>query len=203
MVIGLLLLAGIPTSVGTITGVSRSNDENEKKRDEVRGEECHLTIHCESSSPKRKRIHGKSVILKDDKVIIASLPAKEDYITQGHPFKGFMIGHPSGEQLRGMVSLSGVDPPSMGFVYADKKTYELKYGNKTTSTPHIHGPWNLTEDDEGLTLEDEELFVAVEEKKGYWALYYDKHGDGRDLPEDKTTLPVSIERKPKEMLDKS
>lgn len=204
MVFGLLLLTAIPTSIGTVTALGNADGgEDEVARDDKRGEECTLVIHCAAPSLKRKRIHGKSVILKDDKVMIDFRPQREDWAMKGHPFKGFCIGFPTGEQLRGLVSFSGVDPPSMGWLYADKDTLEMKYGNKTTSTPHIYGPWDLTEDDEGLLLQGEELFVAVEEKEGQWALYYDKQGDGTGLPEGKAILPVSIERKPVELLDMS
>lgn len=201
MVIGLLLLAGIPTTIGTSVAVTQGGGADEKARDEKRGEECHLVIHCDAPSPKRKSVHAKSLILKDDKVLIASMPSKQDWDTQGHPFKGFMIGFPVGEQLRGMVSYSSVDPAALGWLYADKETSEVKYGNKTTSTPHIHGPWDLAEDDEGILLEGEELFVAIEETKGHWALYYDKHGDGTGLPEGKWMLPVSLEKRSKTLLE--
>lgn len=209
MVIGLLALAGIPSSIGTITAVSQSHkSQNEQERDEIRGEECHLTIFCSSPSPKRKQVHGTSLMLHQDKVWARALPKKEEYTSKGHPFKGFWIGYPDDtvapeDQVRGLVSLSSVDPPAMGWLYVDTETLELKYGNRSTSLPHWHGPWDMTEDNDGVTFLGEELFVAVEESKGNWALYYDKHEDGRGLPKGKATLPVSIERKSKEMLDKT
>lgn len=203
MVIGLLFLAGIPTSIGAVTAISRSGDPEDPRRDEIRGEEVHLTVYCAAPSPKRRRVHGKSVLLKDGKVIVGNLPKSTEYTTKGHPFQGFFIGYPDGSNppIRGLVSKSSVDPPAMGWLYVDKETMEIKYGNKTTSLPHIHGPWDMTEDDEGILLEDQELIVAVEEQKGQWALYFDRNGDGTGLPINKMILPVSLERKPKEMLD--
>ena len=39
------------------------------------------------------------------------------------------------------------------------------------------GPWDWTKDEREILLEDKSAFVAVEEKEGEWALYYDRDGD--------------------------
>jgi hypothetical protein len=62
------------------------------------------------------------------------------------------------------------------------------------------GPWDWTEDEQGLTLDGEECLVAVEEEKGGygWAVYWDcdddclkRQGGGKD----KRVLRCSLERR--------
>lgn len=80
MVLGLLgLAAGIPASIGTSAGVSSAvsrgsaggggKDSNQKsdQEEEERGQECHLTVYCGSSSRKAVQVHGKSIFLHNDK----------------------------------------------------------------------------------------------------------------------------------------
>ena len=81
----------------------------------------------------------------------------------------------------------------MGWIYADRHTFELKYGNKSASIDHVFGPWDITDDKLGLTLEESEAFVAVEVDKGEWQLFYDREGGGKGLPKGRK-LEVSIER---------
>lgn len=51
----------------------------------------------------------------------------------------------------------------------------------------------MTEDRLGVTLEEQEAFVAVEREAGVWQVYYDRVGDGTGLPKGKT-VEVSLER---------
>lgn len=82
---------------------------------------------------------------------------------------------------RGLVSTISNDPPMLNWIYCDKETLELRYGNRTASIQHVVGPWNWTEDEAGVLLEDWEGFVAVEENEREdglkWAVYYDKYND--------------------------
>ena len=84
----------------------------------------------------------------------------------------------------------------MNWLYVDRHTLEVKYGNRTQSLAHIVGPWDWTKDEEGILLEDQEAFVAVEEKEDVWAIYYDRDGGCAGLPKDKRILEISLERKP-------
>ncbi len=70
----------------------------------------------------------------------------------------------------------------------------LKYGARSETAGHILGPWSWTDDEEGLTLEEWEGFVAIEEEDGSWALYFDRNDEGSGLPEGKT-LEVSLNRR--------
>jgi hypothetical protein len=66
----------------------------------------------------------------------------------------------------------------LNWLYADKEDGRVRYGNRTQSVDHVFGPWDWTENEEGLTLEGWEGFVAVEEDDGLWGLYFDRHDDG-------------------------
>lgn len=73
------------------------------------------------------------------------------------------------------------NPPAMGWVYADRHTYELKYGNKSASIDHVFGPWGMCEDDLGVDLEEKEAFVAVEVSSHFslgWTGSCDGEGGG-------------------------
>lgn len=93
------------------------------------------------------------------------------------------------------------NPPLLNWIYADKDTYELKYGNRTQSVEHLVGPWDWTEDEKTILLEGKSAFVAVEEEEGEWALYYDRDGDelARVLEEqdmlDCAFVPVTLVRR--------
>lgn len=118
----------------------------------------------------------------------------------GYPFAGFYIHYPDENKVMGLVSMVSDDPPMMNWIYVDRNTLEVKYGNRTASREHVVGPWDWTEDEVGVTLEGEERFVAVEEQENVWAVYYDRNEDYKSLPEKKRILDVSLERRllPKE-----
>jgi hypothetical protein len=97
----------------------------------------------------------------------------------------------------GMVSQVRVDPPLLNWIYVDKDTMELKYGNKTASVAHHIGPWDWTEDEEGITFDETEAFVAVEDPATHqWQLYYDMDDDGlsRFVPKGRRKFEISLER---------
>jgi hypothetical protein len=83
----------------------------------------------------------------------------------------------------------------LGWIYVDKRTLELKYGNRTQSREHHVGPWDWTEDEVGLTIENLERFVVVEEAPGEWAVYYDRKNNSlRHLVPDRRVIQISLER---------
>lgn len=101
----------------------------------------------------------------------------------------------------GLPTYVSANPPLLNWIYADKDTHELMYGNRTQSVEHFVGPWDWTEDEKTLLLEGKDAFYAVEEEEGQWALYYDRDGDelARVLEEqemlDNAFVPVSLVRK--------
>lgn len=100
----------------------------------------------------------------------------------------------------------------LGWIYADKETHELKYGNRSQSIEHVAGPWDWTADDgeRTVTLERKKGFVAVLEDDGdgdgvgdggaAWRVYFDRDGDelegvlGRIGKLHNAFTPVALER---------
>ena len=65
---------------------------------------------------------------------------------------------------------------------------------------HKVGSWDWTDDEQGLTLDGEECFVAVEEERGGygWAVYWDREDDclkEHGLGKDRRVLRCSLERR--------
>ena len=135
-----------------------------------------------------------------------------------HPFTGFFLPFPSHDlphrpipapPILGLVSTIPSDPhvarsrhakPKLNWIYADKKTREVKYGPRAEAREHVIGPWDWTEDEEGLTLGDEESLVAVEEERGGygWAVYWDLDNDRLkefEVAQKKRVLRCSLERR--------
>ncbi|KAF2836259.1 hypothetical protein M501DRAFT_263951 [Patellaria atrata CBS 101060] len=189
MVIGLLVIAAIPTVTGIAEGVSHQQKQNEQlASDESRMRKFHMDVYCDSDSNSAKRLNGRIVVVKNNKVYLhpkdpttlEPLPC-EDGSPGPHPFTGFYILYPDEERdppERGLVSTISVDPPMLNWIYCDNETHELRYGNRTASKPHVVGPWDWEEDEVHVTLEDWEGFLAVQEPDGEWAIYYDRDDDG-------------------------
>jgi hypothetical protein len=89
--------------------------------------------------------------------------------------------------------------PKLNWVYADRETREIKYGTRAEAREHAVGSWDWTEDEQGLTLEDEECLVAVEEEGGGfgWAVYWDREDDclKDGVGREKRVLRCSLERR--------
>ena len=203
MVIGLLTLAAIPTTIGVAEGVHAENKENDpkasSKTEAERMRKFNLECYCESNSRTAKEIHGGNVVLRNDKIYIESQSSEK-----GHTFEGFYISYPDPDRPQppplGLVSSIPSDPPTLNWIYVDKETREVKYGNRTQSRAHIVGSWGWDAGEEGgpggLTLEGEEGAVAVETKDGWEVRWED--GKGEIGVKGKKKLTVSLERK---MLD--
>lgn len=114
-----------------------------------------------------------------------------------HTLQGFYVQYPDEERepTLGLVSTVSDDPPMLNWIYVDKYTMELKYGNRTQSREHNVGPWDWTEDEHGLTLGGLETFAAAEEEPGIWAVYYDPNGNGlKEVVDDKSVVEIRLER---------
>ncbi|RMZ67476.1 Vacuolar sorting-associated VPS28 [Pyrenophora seminiperda CCB06] len=90
--------------------------------------------------------------------------------------------------------------PKLNWIYADNSSRELRYGPRAEAKKHKIGPWDWTEDEQGLTLDGEECLVAVEEEKGGygWAVYWDREDDclkEQGVGKEKRVLRCSLERR--------
>ncbi|CAF9919259.1 hypothetical protein IMSHALPRED_004566 [Imshaugia aleurites] len=198
MVLGLLAIAGIPTTIGVAEGISEGRKEKDPETEEERMRKFHLECFCEANGPKAKEIDGGQIVLRGEKLYIAprhSVPGT------GHPFEGFYIEYPDPERPRplplGLVSTISKDPPMLNWIYVDKNTREVKYGNRTQSRAHIVGSWGWDAGEEGgaggLTLEGAEGAVAVEAGDGWEIRWEDE--DGNAGVEGRRKVTISLERK--------
>ena len=198
MVFGLLGLAAIPTTIGVAEGVSEGRKEKDPALEEERMRKFRLECFCEANSPKAKEIGGGIVVLRGEKVYVVPRDAEAD---TGHPFEGFYIEYPDPDRPRplplGLVSTISKEPPMLNWIYVDKDTREVKYGNRTQSRAHIVGSWGWDAGEEGgaggLTLEGGEGAVAVEADDGWEIRWEDE--DRNVGVKGGLKLTVSLERK--------
>ncbi|KAJ5682911.1 hypothetical protein N7462_006076 [Penicillium macrosclerotiorum] len=175
MVIGLLVLTAIPTTTGVAFGVSEQRKANQRKEDARRMMKFNIDAQCDGDTDDDRDVHGRRVYLDH--------PNPTDRAISAFTALAFYIEYPELEETKhldrglGLPTYVSANPPLLNWIYADTETHELKYGNRSQSVEHIVGPWDWTEDEKVITLEEKHSFVAVEEEEGEWALYYDRDGD--------------------------
>ncbi|KAL3959407.1 hypothetical protein ACCO45_007569 [Purpureocillium lilacinum] len=70
----------------------------------------------------------------------------------GHLFSGYYLPYPD-SGYEGLVSTISNDPPMLNWIYVDKDTHEVKYGERSVAQEHVTGPFDCTSQDRRLTLE--------------------------------------------------
>ncbi|XXG95808.1 hypothetical protein Hte_002079 [Hypoxylon texense] len=197
----ILALTIAPALLGTQEAIRQSQSKN--KREEHRARRCNLAVSCVKQSIRSRDVHGKLVVLKDNKLYIttgasASEDSQPTATGSGYPFSGYYLPYPE-KTYEGLVSTISDDPPMLNWIYVDKDTYEVKYGVRADAQPHITGPFDCTRQDRRMTLEGWEGFVAVEEFPGIWALYFDRDDDGllTKVPMGTRVLEVELTRREK------
>lgn len=177
---------GIAVTTGVAQGVAEQRKQNADASNQTRMLKFHIDIFVDPAVRKKAgaELHNRIVTLHDDKLWLEAQdtstgwPADKSH----HPFTGFYIAYPDDDRpfTRGIVSTISVDPPMLNWIYIDKATYELKYANRSGSIAHHVGSFDWTSDDNdsSVTFDEFEGFVAVEEKDGEWALYFDMDDNG-------------------------
>ncbi|KIX07385.1 uncharacterized protein Z518_02038 [Rhinocladiella mackenziei CBS 650.93] len=199
MVIGFLVLTSIPTVTGVAQAISAQKTRNERQEDEKRMKKFHIDVYCEAESSRTKEIQDKRLVLRDDRVWIGPHKALNPCL-EGYVAEAFYIEYPDNERVPvpiGLVSQVQDDPPLLNWIYVDRDTMELKYGNKSASIDHHVGPWDWTGNEESITFDEAEGFTAVEDPNTHqWRIYYDMDNDGlsRFVPKGRQKIPVSLER---------
>ncbi|KAF2127885.1 hypothetical protein P153DRAFT_342818 [Dothidotthia symphoricarpi CBS 119687] len=225
----ILLLAGMPTIIGTNEAVHQQRMLDDEAEAPERQQPFYLDVYCDAQSKKRDEVDKAIVVLKDGKLRLwpkdagTQLPAPDpDADGDGdsdtpHPFTGFYLPFPTedlphrsipAQPVLGLVSTVPPTPsssstsskPKLNWIYADAQTRELRYAPRAEARKHTVGPWDWTEDEQGLVLEGEECLVAVEEEKGGfgWAVYWDREDDrlkGVGIAGEKRVLRCSLERR--------
>ncbi|ETI23911.1 hypothetical protein G647_05718 [Cladophialophora carrionii CBS 160.54] len=198
-VVGLLILTAIPTVTGICQAVHGQKEHKQREKDARRMQKFYIDVYCEAQSSRTREIHEKRLVLRDGRVWIGPHEALNP-CEDGYVIEAFYIEYPDNERVPvplGLVSQVQEDPPLLNWIYVDKDTMELKYGNKSASIEHHVGPWDWTEDEEGITFDETEAFTAVEDPATRkWQLYYDMDDDGlsRFVPKGRRKFQVSLER---------
>jgi hypothetical protein len=120
------------------------------------------------------------------------------------PFNGGFYTHPSfpPDNTAGFVTITGETPPTLRWVFLDAETHELRYGSRQDSEGHVCGPFDWTDDEERVTLEGWEGWLAVrlagdkqqECDSGIWRLYFDRDDNGADLPAGSRGMEICLKR---------
>ncbi|KPI42924.1 uncharacterized protein AB675_2069 [Cyphellophora attinorum] len=181
MVIGLMIIMAIPTITGTAQAYSAQKTQEDRKKEEKRMKKFYIDVGCDAEFRGVENIRGHRVVLRNDRVYLgpteATNPSRDGYVAEA-----FYIEYPDSERNPvplGLVSQTRAEPPLLNWIYVDKETAELKYGNKTQSIEHMVGPWDWTKDESRITFTKKQLFIAVEDPRSkVWQLYYDIDDDG-------------------------
>ncbi|KAM5343220.1 hypothetical protein ACJ41O_014186 [Fusarium nematophilum] len=187
MVIGLLAITAIPTVTGVGNAISAQKQQNANLTKEQ--EKFHLTFIMEHKG--RVQEVGEGVLV--DNRLYLNL---DDSPVQGHKFLGWYFKYPCEEGHLGLVSMVSDDPPALNWIYVDRDSHAVTYGARKDTVGHVIGPWGWSADDRFLTLEgDHDSFVAVEESKGRWAVYWDPEGDVEEAAGEEACRPVRLRRR--------
>lgn len=200
MVIGLMIITAIPTVTGVSQAISGQKKQEERALEEKRMKKFYIDIGCDADVAVVKRdINEHRIVLRDDLVWIgekeALNPSREGYVAEA-----FYIEYPDPERKPapvGLVSQTRAEPPLLNWIYVDKDTAELKYGNKTQSIEHHVGPWDWAENEEEITFRKRQMFIAVQHAKTKkWQIYYDLDKDGlsKYVPAATSKVYVTLQR---------
>ncbi|KAK4503513.1 hypothetical protein PRZ48_004428 [Zasmidium cellare] len=187
----LALTVASGTGISVVTGVAQGVSEQKKVNADASNQTRMMKFHVDTWVDAQWR-KGKGAELNDGIVTVRDgklwVEAKSSItrlpeVVGHHPFTGFYLAYPDDNRgyTRGLVTTISVDPPMLNWIYVDKDTYEVKHAGRSGSIEHHVGDFDWTteeNEDSCITFEDWEGFVAVEEKAGEWALYFDKDDDG-------------------------
>ncbi|KAF1988436.1 hypothetical protein K402DRAFT_315868, partial [Aulographum hederae CBS 113979] len=223
MVLDLFSLASIPIASAVYQnrelGRTKTRQDGKSKHEivDVGPTKYNLDVFCDTKSRKRAEVDRTVIVLRSNKLYLAPrdratdepIPTSSD--PEPHPFTGFFLQYEteSIKTIPGLVStLSADETPLLNWIYVNEKTMEVKYGSRAHTQNGIVGPFDWTDtidaDGVGLTLDGFEGFCAVEEKRGKgdkrgeWALYFDKDDDGLkgvESVQGKRCLSCSVERR--------
>ncbi|RDW90218.1 uncharacterized protein DSM5745_01993 [Aspergillus mulundensis] len=184
--IGLLAITAIPTVTGIALGCSEQRKQNSREDDEKRMAKFYTDVECTEDVEEADELDGKRVVLRNNKVYIDD-PNPANRKIESHAGQAFYIDYPEPDHMKdlkrglGLVSTIQDSPPMLNWLYCDKDTHELKYGNRTQSCEHVPAPWNWTDKETTIVLERCWGFYAVKEKDEQgnwaWAVYLDRDGD--------------------------
>ncbi|KAJ5992201.1 hypothetical protein N7451_007925 [Penicillium sp. IBT 35674x] len=206
-----LMTAMIPTIIGVNEASKGTRDHEDRRRENARKQRCHLYAQCmplDGSLEQRSAIHNAKIYLGPDK------KALQIYITkcpnsQLVPLNGGFHQHPdfTPGNTAGFVTITGETPPTLRWFYLDSQTHEMRWGGRQESEGNVCGPFDWTQDEERVTLQGWEGWLAVrvldektakelgaEDGQALWKLCFDENDDGADLAPGTEALEVTLKR---------
>lgn len=239
MVLGIAMMAAmLPTMIGLNEATQGARDQDENRRNTNRKQRCHLVATCslDQGTPElRSQVHNAqvqvgldrkvSVIVQRSQLVMRSLLINhlrlvrlQLYITKQPsstmvPFNGGFFTHPDFKpnNTSGLVTITGEETPTLRWVFLDSKTHEMRWGGRPDTEGHTCGPFDWTKDEQYVTLEGWEGFLAVRleqddtrervdqqlgivDGREVWRLYFDQNDDGADLPPNAKGLEIRLKR---------
>ncbi|KAJ5093271.1 hypothetical protein N7456_009132 [Penicillium angulare] len=213
MVIGIAMMATmLPTMIGLNEATQGHRDQEEGRRNAARKQRSHLVATCslsQGTAESRQQIQNAQIqVGLDGKLYITKKPSATMV-----PFNGGFYTHPDfpPDNTSGMVTISGEEAPTLRWVFLDANTHEMRWGGRPDSEGHVCGPFDWTKDEQYVTLNGWEGWLAVqlpgdavqdqaEHGEGIvngsdvWRLYFDRNDDGADLPPGAKGLEIQLKR---------
>ncbi|KAI1812345.1 hypothetical protein GGS20DRAFT_25975 [Poronia punctata] len=179
----------------TVFGASEAikNIQSQARKNEHRSRKNNLVVRCVKSCQYSSILEGRRVVLSGDKLYIDTGTHHSQPF--GHPFAGYYLPYcpDSSSGASGLVSsISSDDPPVMNWIYVDRWSHELKFGNRVWADDNWPVPWDCTRQDRRLTFGGWEGFLAVREEGGFWALYFDVDGDKLESKKEKVKVKEGV-----------
>ncbi|PWY85889.1 hypothetical protein BO70DRAFT_378619 [Aspergillus heteromorphus CBS 117.55] len=204
MVLGIAMMAAmLPTMVGLNEATQHTRDHETNRQQSSRKQRCHLVASCsltQGTTAQREQIqNAKAFVGQDGRIYLTKSP------TEGMTlFNGGFFAHPDfpPENTSGLVTITGEQPPTLRWVFLDKETNELRWGGRPDSEGQVCGPFDWTKDEQRVTLEGWEGWLAVrlpdgreeQQNEGIWRVYFDRNDDGADLPVGAQGLEIVLKR---------
>ncbi|KAJ5524173.1 hypothetical protein N7494_010823 [Penicillium frequentans] len=209
MVFGIFLMtAMVPTIIGVNEATKGTRDHEDHRRENARKQRCHLSAQCmplDGTLEQRSAIHNAKICLGPDKKVYITKRPNSQLV----PLNGGFHQHPdfAPGNTAGFVTVTGETPPTLRWFYLDSQTHEMRWGGRQESEGNICGPFDWTKDEERITLQGWEGWLAVrvldekrakelgaEDGQALWKLCFDENDDGADLPPGTEALEVTIKR---------
>lgn len=171
MVIGLLTIAGIPSTIGVCEALSAQKKQNAAAKEKAK---FHATAELPSETGGEAPLECSIVLLGGR--IFLNHPDSPPLIREAHKFAGYYFSYPADEPLLGLVSTIADDPPMLNWIYFDRDSGRMQHAGRKDTIGHRVGPWGWTEDDRWLTYDGLATgFVAVEdEATKTWEIFLDR-----------------------------
>ncbi|PYI26686.1 hypothetical protein BP00DRAFT_406796 [Aspergillus indologenus CBS 114.80] len=194
------MAALLPTMIGLNEASQHTRDHEEDRRASARKQRCHLIASCsltQGTPSQREEIQNAKVFVGQDGRLYITKKAPSTM----SPFNGGFYTHPAfpTDNTSGLVTVTGEQPPTLRWVFLDAQTHEVRWGSRPDSEGHVCGPFDWTKDEQQLTLDGWEGWLAVrlpddEAGTGLWRLYFDMNDDGADLPVGAQGLEIVLRR---------